>query len=69
MEIEREEEIRELAYRIWEQEGYPHGHDVQHWLSAEAMWHEKHRPKTRTRRAKPLRKTKSRKASTTEREL
>ena len=69
MEIEREEEIRGLAYKIWEQEGYPHGHDIEHWLYAEAIWQEKHRPKIQTKRSKPPRKTKSRKASATEREL
>ena len=43
MQIEREEEIRGLAYKIWEQEGYHHGHDIEHWLYAEAIWQEKHR--------------------------
>ena len=43
MEIEAQEQIRELAYRIWQAEGYPHGYDVQHWLKAEAIWQEEQR--------------------------
>ena len=69
MEIERDEQIRELAYRIWQEEGYPHGYEVQHWLKAEAIWQEKHRPKSKPRRSKPLKKRKSRKTSTPEGEL
>jgi hypothetical protein len=40
MEVEREERIRQIAYRIWQEEVYPHGHDVQHWLKAEDIWRE-----------------------------
>ncbi len=29
MEIERDQEIRELAYKIWQEEGCSHGYDVQ----------------------------------------
>jgi hypothetical protein len=32
---EREQAIRERAYAIWEQAGYPNGNDVEHWLEAE----------------------------------
>lgn len=39
--MEREEEIRLIAYRIWEEEGCYHGRDVEHWLKAEAIWEEK----------------------------
>ncbi|WP_428029373.1 DUF2934 domain-containing protein [Ancylobacter sp.] len=31
---ERETRIREWAYRLWEQEGYPHGRDGEHWFRA-----------------------------------
>lgn len=37
----RTEEIRLIAYQIWEEEYYCHGHDVEHWLKAEAIWEEK----------------------------
>ena len=29
-----EERIRERAFRIWIDEGRPHGRDVEHWLRA-----------------------------------
>ncbi len=31
---EREESIRRRAYEIWEQEGRPHGQEMEHWLRA-----------------------------------
>ncbi len=34
--IDRNERIAERAYRIWEEAGRPEGHDIEHWLSAEA---------------------------------
>ena len=36
----REEEIRIIAYHIWEEESYSHGRDVEHWLKAEVIWEE-----------------------------
>ena len=69
MEIEAQEQIRELAYRIWQAEGYPHGYDVQHWLKAEAIWQEDHRPKGKPKRSKPLKEKKSRKTPAAKREL
>jgi Protein of unknown function (DUF2934) len=68
MEVERDAEIRELAYRIWQEEGYPYGQEVQHWLKAEAIWQEKHRPKTKPKQSRPLKRTKSRKTSAAERD-
>ena len=69
MAVERDEQIRELAYRIWQEEGYPHGYEVQHWLKAETMWLEKHRAKRIPTQRKPLKRTKSRKTGAAEREL
>ena len=69
MVIERDAEIRELAYRIWQEEGYPYGQEVQHWLKAESIWREKHRPKIKPKQSKPLKKTKSGKTAAAEREL
>ena len=34
------EEIKLIAYRIWEQEGCQHGHDIEHWCRAELVWQE-----------------------------
>ena len=31
-----EDIIRERAYRLFEQRGYEHGHDLEDWLQAEA---------------------------------
>jgi hypothetical protein len=36
MKAEEEQQIHERAYSIWEQEGRPHGRDVDHRLRAEA---------------------------------
>ena len=32
---QRDQEIRERAYEIWEHEGRPDGHSLDHWLKAE----------------------------------
>jgi hypothetical protein len=37
----REDEIKTLAYRIWEEEGRYDGHDFDHWLKAEVIWEDK----------------------------
>lgn len=33
------EQIRKRAYEIWEDEGRPHGRDMQHWVQAETEFH------------------------------
>jgi hypothetical protein len=40
--MEREDQIRLIAYRIWEEEGRQNGRDCDHWFRAEAVW-EQHR--------------------------
>ncbi|MCV6599209.1 MAG: DUF2934 domain-containing protein [Alphaproteobacteria bacterium] len=30
-----EDKIRELAYQIWEEEGCPHGREIEHWNMAQ----------------------------------
>ena len=35
MSDDRNKEIAECAYRLWESEGRPAGKDVDHWLRAE----------------------------------
>jgi hypothetical protein len=40
----REDEIRAIAYGIWEAEGYCHGYDCDHWLRAEVIWEDQHQP-------------------------
>ena len=65
MESERDEQIRELAYRIWQEEGYPYGREVQHWLKAETIWLEKQRAQSEPEYSKLVRskRTKGRKSS------
>lgn len=38
--MEREEQIRLIAYRIWEEDSCCNGHDQEHWLKAEIIWQE-----------------------------
>jgi Protein of unknown function (DUF2934) len=35
-----EEEIRQIAYHLWRDEGCPHGRHLDHWFKAESIWHE-----------------------------
>lgn len=39
--MHHEDEVRQIAYQIWAEEGYPHGHDLDHWFKAEAVWQER----------------------------
>jgi hypothetical protein len=43
----RDEEIKPIAYRIWEQEGRPSGRDKEHWDKAEAIWNELNREESK----------------------
>ena len=36
-DIEREARIRDMAHRIWESEGRPHGQEDRHWKMAERL--------------------------------
>jgi hypothetical protein len=42
----REEEIKVIAYYIWEEDDCCNGRAVEHWLKAETVWEEKQKPKT-----------------------
>ena len=68
-EPNREEEIRQLAYRLWQEAGCPEGIEAQHWLKAEAIWLEEHRAPSKAKRAKAAKARKPRKSSATDREL
>ncbi len=35
------DEVRVIAYRIWEEEGHPEGRALDHWLKAEVLWDER----------------------------
>jgi hypothetical protein len=43
--MDREDEIRLIAYSIWEENAYCDGHHLEHWLKAEAIWEERNRPR------------------------
>ena len=60
-EIDRDEEIRQLAYRLWQDAGCPNGADLQHWLKAQELWRENHPSKNRTKPSKARKPGKSRK--------
>jgi len=46
--MEREEEIKLIAYSLWVRDGYPHGRAIEHWLKAEAIWEADHNPRAAT---------------------
>ena len=69
IEPNRDEEIRQLAYKLWQESGCPEGSDVQHWLNAEVIWLEQQRAVTHMKPVKPPRAKKPKKTRATEREL
>jgi hypothetical protein len=34
----KEDEVKLIAYRLWEEEGCVDGHDCEHWFRAEVIW-------------------------------
>jgi hypothetical protein len=65
-QIDRDEEVRQLAYKFWQEAGCPNGADLQHWLKAEEVWRDNQGPENRT---KPAKARKPRQARTVKREL
>lgn len=59
-EMNRDEEIRQLAYKIWLEEGCPDGCDVEHWLRAAMIWEEIHRLQSQPKQSRPVKGRKSR---------
>lgn len=45
-----EEQIKELAYQMWEQEGRPEGRDVEHYFAAKQMLEEQEAAQARASR-------------------
>jgi Protein of unknown function (DUF2934) len=68
-EMNGDEEIRQVAYKLWQEEGCPDGCEVQHWLRAKMIWEEINRPQSEPKQSKALNKRKSRKISAAETEL
>jgi len=68
-EPNRDETIRQLAYRLWQEAGCPQGNDVQHWLKAETLWLDQHRAPSAAKQAKVAKARKPRKSRATDQEL
>jgi len=68
-EPDRDEDIRQLAYRLWQEAGCPEGNDVQHWLKAEAIWLNDHPEPSGAKPAKAAKARKPRKSPAANREL
>jgi hypothetical protein len=68
-EVNHDDEIRQLAYGIWQQEGCPDGCDVDHWFKAKMIWEETNLPQSETKQSKGLKKRRSRKIPAAETEL
>ncbi len=60
-QIERDEQIRQLAYKFWQEAGCPNGADLQHWLKAEEVWRENQPGEKRTKPAKAKKPRQTRK--------
>ena len=67
-EMNRDEEIRQVAYKLWQEEGCPDGYEVKHWLKAETIWLEEKRPQSESKQTKAIKKRKSRKILAAEQE-
>jgi len=52
--MSQEEEVRRIAYRIWEEEGRPEGRAFEHWLKAVAIWEQGQRQEASIIQARPL---------------
>jgi hypothetical protein len=42
----KEDEIRLIAYKIWEEEGCVDGLDCEHWYRAETIWDQQQKPQS-----------------------
>ena len=68
-ELNHDDAIRQLAYRLWQEAGCPDGTETQHWLKAETIWLEEHRSQSGAKQAKGRKNRKSKKTGVTDREL
>ena len=54
--MDKENEVRLIAYRIWEEAGCCDGRDFDHWLMAETIWEQMQDKEKKSTRAKPEQK-------------
>ncbi len=52
--MHHDEEIRLIAYHIWEDEGHPNGRQMEHWLKAETTLQKESTPQTTPRRTESV---------------
>ena len=69
LKVNRDEEIRQLAYRLWQEEGCPDGRHLQHWLKAETILLEENRQPSEPKESKPAKGRKGRQIRAAERQL
>ena len=63
--MDRDEEIRLIAYHIWEEEGCVHGRDCEHWAMAVQIWESQQpQPAVTTKKRAPARSRKKPTAGT-----
>jgi hypothetical protein len=65
--MERDDEVKCIAYNIWQSEGCPSGCDYEHWFRAESIWEEQQeKPAASSQKQQSRKTTKPRaKAATT----
>ncbi len=56
----REDEIRLIAYSIWQEEDCPDGRDCEHWYRAEAIWEQRAPASSAKAESKPAAKQEAR---------
>jgi hypothetical protein len=59
--MHHDEEVRKIAYHLWEKEGHLHGQDLDHWLKAEVIWSEQQEEKVLPGEPMPQEKASERK--------
>jgi hypothetical protein len=50
--MSKEDEVRQIAYSIWEKENRPEGKDHEHWFKAESILEQNEKPVNARRRTK-----------------
>ena len=50
----REDEIKLIAYSLWEEEGCIDGHDCEHWFRAEAVWEQQQKAVVKSTKTESL---------------
>ena len=59
----REDEIRIIAYNLWEVEGCLNGRDCEHWFRAELIWEQQQKQKAVAKRTETGPKRAARRSS------